>query len=444
MNKFKNVFQRSHKSKATEDRRTQQFVKRHSSSSHVINTLNNQHPSLEQTNETPNITLEELSEIEKEAYQSWWKDLDPFDYQQIDNQTILKFLTGCELPPDRIEDIVALFDSAGEGLNMFQFFAMLRLIAHAQNGRKISPALVYLGAPLPHFNTPTINGLAARNSPSSEEEDDELDTIPNMHYNRRTWWGNSDKQPPIESRRSYLGPFTSHTPIPHSPNKPQLSNNHIHSNTTDPFFYSPPNNYSIHPHDKYSHSRSKSAGTVSDLIQSSEQPPLQSSRSSLSLHEYNSFNTGQSLLLTQKFVYESPSTRNRPLPVNNPFNSTNEVDECISPFEDKLELNSSFDIPSNDESILHLTHNNNHHSNTNHSSHSNKPNNSTHSNRSKIESMPIEFTLINKKVNKHNIPPPPVPPQTSKPEFPKYYTLKRHPNAQMKKDLMNPVFNLLV
>jgi hypothetical protein len=38
-----------------------------------------------------------------------------------------------------------LFETAGDGLNKLQFFAMLRLIAHAQNGRKISRALVYLG-----------------------------------------------------------------------------------------------------------------------------------------------------------------------------------------------------------------------------------------------------------------------------------------------------------
>jgi hypothetical protein len=38
-----------------------------------------------------------------------------------------------------------LFETARDGLNRGQFFAMLRLIAHAQNGRNISRALIYLG-----------------------------------------------------------------------------------------------------------------------------------------------------------------------------------------------------------------------------------------------------------------------------------------------------------
>lgn len=39
---------------------------------------------------------------------------------------------------------MSLFETAGDGLDQLQFFAMLRLIAHAQDGRKISKALVYL------------------------------------------------------------------------------------------------------------------------------------------------------------------------------------------------------------------------------------------------------------------------------------------------------------
>lgn len=270
MNKFIHVFQRS---KPKEERRTQQFVRRHSTRE-----LSDYYSA---ENTTPHISESELSEIEREAYESWWTDLDPFDYQTLDNQTILKFLSGCDLAENKLEDIVALFDTAKDGLNKFQFYAMLRLIAHAQNGRKISPALVYLGAPLPHFNT-----KPERHSPSSEEEE-ELD-MPDL-YHRKSWWGTDT----------------------------QTSINHDYMHDS---------HYNTYNEDKYSHSRSKSAGTYS-------MPTLQPSRSSFSLND----NTGKSLLLTQKFVYESPSIRNRTL--NNPFSH--------DPFEEPIDINTK-------ENSLHL------------------------------------------------------------------------------------------
>ncbi|EIE75888.1 hypothetical protein RO3G_00592 [Rhizopus delemar RA 99-880] len=140
MNKIKNVFQRSQKT--VEERRPYQFIKRHSSVA--------ARPSLieitsEQPNASPAIELFDLSEIERPSYQAWWKDLDPFGHGKISNQAVLKFLSGCTLEDNKLEQILALFETAGDGLNQLQFFAMLRLIAHAQNGRKISKALVYLG-----------------------------------------------------------------------------------------------------------------------------------------------------------------------------------------------------------------------------------------------------------------------------------------------------------
>jgi hypothetical protein len=112
MNKLKTVFQRTQKSN-TEERRPQQFVKRHSS----ISTADNISPGTVQSsngvNKTmappPAINLADLSEMEKPAYLSWWKDLDPFDLQKINNETILKFLNGCSLPDNKLEQVLCLF-----------------------------------------------------------------------------------------------------------------------------------------------------------------------------------------------------------------------------------------------------------------------------------------------------------------------------------------------
>jgi hypothetical protein len=49
---------------------------------------------------------------------------------------------------DGICQILRLFDTATDGLKEEQFYAMLRLIAHAQNGRRVTPELVHLGGKL--------------------------------------------------------------------------------------------------------------------------------------------------------------------------------------------------------------------------------------------------------------------------------------------------------
>jgi hypothetical protein len=107
MNKLKTVFQRSQKP-TTEERRPQQFVKRHSSainnSPHLSDGLN------KAMAPPPAINLSDLSEMEKPAYLSWWKDLDPFDLKRINNETILKFLNGCSLPDNKLEQVNTIYE----------------------------------------------------------------------------------------------------------------------------------------------------------------------------------------------------------------------------------------------------------------------------------------------------------------------------------------------
>lgn len=289
--------------------------------------------------------------------------------------------------------------------------------------------------------------MISNSSPPREEKVEESITT----TNRKSWWGNEKEQLADSNRRSYMGPFTAHTPIPNGPFNssnsdnsmkdyfyplPPINNNTTNTTTNTPISYNANNQQHlwqpsedvnttpnliistsmmrpnitssitttatitpitpniIQREEKHNaHSRSKSAGTASDFIQtlhnpyhqpsSTNQPEevlLQSSRSSLSLHELN---TGQSLLLTQKFVYQSPSLRyQEAIDHSNPFNIPTPT------IEDKTEvIVSPFDDENSDDSIDTV-----------------------------IES----HYSVNSKPNSLNIPPPPVPSQTNKPAFPKY------------------------
>ncbi|KAG1465685.1 hypothetical protein G6F46_001802 [Rhizopus delemar] len=270
-------------------------------------------------NEPPSIALSDLSESERSAYESWWRDLDPFGLNKINNQIMLKFLNGCTLEDSKLEKILSLFETAGDGLDQLQFFAMLRLIAHAQDGRKISKALVYLKAPVPHFHANAIDALIKSDVPRLDKK---------RVLERKSWWG-TEVQPTSDNRRSYSGPFTTHSPAPNTAFQMDTSENCFYSTNNDS--WSSPSFSRPKRKSEYSHSRSKSAGNANYYTQSSDvQEQVHSSKSSLSLHELN--NTGKSLLLTQKFVYQSPSMRKRELPQikSNPFHSDNS-----SPFDDQ-------------------------------------------------------------------------------------------------------------
>lgn len=238
-----------------------------------------------------------------------------------------------------------------------------------------------------------------------------------------------------------MGPFTAHTPIPNSPfdnttldyfyplsptnsnqqqqqipswqhrvtsfNTPPTTttthHNSISINTTRPILTTSltttatitpvtPNIIQLQVDKTSQHARSRSAGAASDFLSSISNPynreeeieePLQSSRSSLSLHELNN-NTGKSLLLTQKFVYQSPSIRNQELSMSatNPFTPT-----------PKEEMTSPFDDDNVEEDVIVVT---------------------------PKEEEGFDNSSRNNKPNRYSIPPPTVPSQSTKPAFPKY------------------------
>lgn len=150
MHKFKHTFLRH--SKEHEEKRSDVFIKKLTEESLTDPAKVQQRP--------PEVQFEDLSESESQAYFAWWKDLDPFSIGKADNMTVFKFVSCCNLPDDVLEKILSFFQNEKNGLNKEQFFAMLRLIAHAQNGRSVIRDLVHLGAPLPKFQKQVVPALA--------------------------------------------------------------------------------------------------------------------------------------------------------------------------------------------------------------------------------------------------------------------------------------------
>lgn len=127
MNKLKSTFSLRHKDN---EKRSQVFMKRLSAHKEHV--------------ETPQVSLQDLSSIEHDTYLGWWRDLDPFGVGRADNKAIFNFVSGSNLPDRILEEILVLFQDEKDGLNREQFFAMLRLIAHAQLGKKLSKENVFL------------------------------------------------------------------------------------------------------------------------------------------------------------------------------------------------------------------------------------------------------------------------------------------------------------
>ncbi|KAI8883112.1 hypothetical protein K501DRAFT_185175 [Backusella circina FSU 941] len=132
MLKLKNAISR-YTNKASKSRR---------SSSVIQNPLDSDHLNDSQAIQ---VYLEELTDIEKTQFILWWNDLNPFDLNELENTKTLEFLSKFELPGNKLEEIISLFRDQKKGLNREQFFAVLRLIGHAQKDKRINPAYIHIG-----------------------------------------------------------------------------------------------------------------------------------------------------------------------------------------------------------------------------------------------------------------------------------------------------------
>ncbi|ORZ07699.1 hypothetical protein BCR42DRAFT_152411 [Absidia repens] len=134
MDKFISAFNRSQPRKDDEGR-SHQFVKR------LATTAS---PFISDKTVGQTLSLSELSSIEKDVYSAWWNELDPFGLGIVVDEVMHPFLQASGLAQETLQRIIDFY--AGESrYTEDQFYAILRLVAHGQSGRKINRDLVALG-----------------------------------------------------------------------------------------------------------------------------------------------------------------------------------------------------------------------------------------------------------------------------------------------------------
>ncbi|KAI8882091.1 hypothetical protein K501DRAFT_221842 [Backusella circina FSU 941] len=320
MIKIKNIFN-SNKN----ENRTTAFTKRHEVLHH------------QDTSDDSGVKINDLSDIELDPYRSWWKDLNPFGLKVLNVEKVLEFILSSGLADETLNKILSLCQHQKEGLKQEEFFAVLRLISHAQQGHTISLSLVHDKVEsMPRFRTEAIEiSLKPRSS---------CETSRSVNLNSEQ----------SDFRSLSLG----------------QSNNSTPSQTT--------RFNKLHP--GYGHSRSRSlpfnpfsAPQHASPFDTLGVSPVKSGQSRHGAHKSMDTNqlsqmvdTGQSLLLTRsftpKFLSESEQT-------TNPFDSTGSSPQTPAPA-----------TPTYPNIIIHT----------------------------------------NDVSNKYREPPPPVPPQSTKPDYPKY------------------------
>ncbi|CEP18696.1 hypothetical protein [Parasitella parasitica] len=388
------LFKRHHQESL--EKRSGVFIKRQEESKR----LNSQQEfNIKALTATPQVQLDDLTNVEASAYQAWWKDLDPFCSDKADNQTVLNFVSGCGLPDHRLEEILALFQNEKQVLTKEHFFAVLRLIAHAQNGRTANRNLVFLGAQLPRFQTQAIDPIIKR-SQASEIGVSRLDNSISKQNstNTNSWKVKSNKIP------SWMPP-TDETACVQSTMLPNAT-------LTTSKLYNPAH---------ISHSRSRSVpynffskfDDNSDINQTSDdsldllktpethRPSKHSSHVSMDAGSLQKIiNTGQSLLLTQGFQ-----------PKFNDDTDTATVSSSESGtrsgYHDKVEQ-----APNNNFNPYLIA--------TDANPFETDDSSSTTPTQTPQISAIRNTKTHNTCMNSEHIPPPPVPPQSTKPTYPKY------------------------
>ncbi|KAL9538146.1 hypothetical protein MBANPS3_011165 [Mucor bainieri] len=427
------LFRRHHQEPI--EKRSGAFIKRLEESKRSVAVDPQRASDMEALMATPKVQVDDLSDIELSAYQAWWKDLDPFHIGKADNEAVFKFVSGCGLPDHTLEEILALFQDQKEGLTKEQFFAILRLIAHAQNGRLVNKDIVYLGAPLPRFQTQAIDAIIKRSQQQQQQQAN--DPATSRSYDSTSSHSNISSSSPMPSWMMPVNKITGaqSTIIP----------NAILNATPTKSPYNTPTT-------QVSHSRSRSVpynflsqmdDTGSDMKQMTDasfdpvaRPVHQRRSANHSSHVsmdadslQKMMDTGQSLLLTQSFRPDfiddddddssdrqddenkepgattvnsadssssssaSNSGRLKP-PASRSYNPylTAAPSTTTNPFETD---DSSSTTPTQTPTMLPLT-------------------------PTTTQPSALYHQTMNTCMNSRQIPPPPVPPQSTKPAYPKY------------------------
>ncbi|OAD02933.1 hypothetical protein MUCCIDRAFT_109785 [Mucor lusitanicus CBS 277.49] len=424
------LFRRHHQEPI--EKRSGAFIKRLEESRRQSAVLDPQQASdMEALMATPRVQVDDLSDIELSAYQAWWKDLDPFHIGKADNEAVFNFVSGCGLPDHALEEILTLFQDQKEGLTKEQFFAILRLIAHAQNGRVVNKDIVYLGG---KFQTQAIDAIIKRS-----QQQQASDPATGRSYDSVSSQSNMSSSSPMPSWMMPMNKIAAGAQSTIIPNA-------ILSTTSTKSPYDTPTS-------QISHSRSRSVpynflsqidDTLSNMKQTTDttldsvarpvqqrRPTNHSSHVSMDADSLQKMmDTGQSLLLTQSFrpdfidddddddpsdgrqednepgasTVNSADSSNSSSASNsaqlkpstsrsyNPYLTTSAITTTTNPFETD---DSSSTTPTQTPTMLPLT-------------------------PSTQQQSTLYHQTVNTCRNSRQIPPPPVPPQSTKPAYPKY------------------------
>ncbi|GAN00723.1 hypothetical protein MAM1_0002d00145 [Mucor ambiguus] len=382
---------------------------------------------------TPKVQVDDLSDIELSAYQAWWKDMDPFHIGKADNEAVFNFVSGCGLPDHTLEEILALFQDQKEGLTKEQFFAILRLIAHAQNGRVVNKDIVYLGAPLPRFHMQAIDAIIKRSQQQQQQQAN--DPATSCSYDSTSSQSNISSSSPMPS---WMKPIDKIAGVQST----IITNAILNATTTKSPNYTPTT--------QVSHSRSRSVPynflsqmdeNNSDIKQIADvsfdpvaKPVHQrrltnhSSRASMDADSLQKImDTGQSLLLTQSFrpdfIDDDDDNEEDSDPDATTVDSADSSNSSSASNSDKLKPSTSRSynpylkaVPSSTTNPFE----------TDDSSSTTPTQTPTHTpamlplTHTTTQQSTLYHQTVNTCMNSRQIPPPPVPPQSTKPAYPKY------------------------
>ncbi|ORX55558.1 hypothetical protein DM01DRAFT_1389058 [Hesseltinella vesiculosa] len=139
MERFLTAFNRSQQHKRDEEGRSYQFAKKRLSANYSPFDI----PTTEK-DPGPILHVSDLSSVEKETFVTWWNGLDPFGLGVVQTDVLLSFLIGSKLSQDHLKQILSLYEGELRYTDK-QFFAILRLISHAQSGRHVQRDLIAMG-----------------------------------------------------------------------------------------------------------------------------------------------------------------------------------------------------------------------------------------------------------------------------------------------------------
>ncbi|CCE85661.1 Piso0_005280 [Millerozyma farinosa CBS 7064] len=130
------------------------------------------------------LTARDLTLEESKTYMRWYSDiLRRTNARTISLYDVFQFLNNFKIPSHIRDTLSRMFYKFLHSINIGEFFALLRLISHALNGRQISRSLLREKAPIPA--PPSILSKKRQNDEDNDYEDtsDNIANIPSQEPN---------------------------------------------------------------------------------------------------------------------------------------------------------------------------------------------------------------------------------------------------------------------